>query len=566
MGRKGLFAAAILIIAVGFIALGSFTSTDDRTAVESTTTTSSTTTTIGEILPPVDMENFTIDQLQTGEQFEWERVEIDETGFPMALLAHDGVVYLFATSVPDWRWEPGGLTVWRSTNGTTWESLGTVIGDEYLVSRITSTPHGLVAVGAPATGGSMVVWTSSNGRDWEATELPVETEHPHMRPFPMVIGANDEALVVAARVDIDVSALLEDHLAEAGYDIELDVLGWGTRYRGEEGQAIAIDAPLGIPGIEIGVEELGLTEQEQRWLVEHTGEPVIDMWTNPTGSDQWVAVEIEDADWVESLVTRADGSLLLTLSSMGRSLRLESNDGIDWTETDAEDVPQFISPWAGGFVGTDYGPRPEVSFSDDGVTWEESGLTDRFPPQIQWSIGPLATGEAGIAASLTGYGTSTPAGAREPVEITTDEGHILTLDLDEGIIELEVGEESHSWEVYRADPPTDGVDADIVERTVTFSDPDTGETLTELAFSELVRAEQAFHMVRSDVEEHHAFVFTGNGTEWTIQSASDAFGERSWVRDFEVGSGRVFAITFDPGEAYLPFATPEFALWVAEIP
>lgn len=385
----------------------------------------------------------------------------------------------------------------------------------------------------------------------------------------MLVGANDEALVLAASVEVDTTSFLEERLAEAGYDIDLDALSWGTEYRGAEGQAITIDAPLGMPGIEIGLEDLGLTEQEHQWF-NHTGESDVDIWANPVGTDEWVPVELEEVEseevrWVESVATRPDGTMLMTLHTMSRQISLQSRNGIEWTEIETRAGPQLVHPWAGGLVGIDHSPRPELLISEDGDTWEETGLADRFPPQIEWWAGALAVGDEGIAMSITGYRQSAPTPDREPVEITTDEGHILTLDLEERVLDLDVGGTTHTWEIYRADPP-DGMTADVVEQTVTFSDPDTGEELAAVPFNVLVRAEQEFRTLQFGSEEYQVLVFTPDGSEWTIQPARDAFGESTWVRHVGVASGRVFAATLDPDRALYPFDFAEFKLWSAEIP
>lgn len=386
----------------------------------------------------------------------------------------------------------------------------------------------------------------------------------------MLVGANDEALVLAASVGVDTTSLLEERLAEAGYDIDLDALSWGTEYRGAEGHAIFIAAPLEMPGIEIGLEELGLTEQEHQWLVNYSGDSNVDIWANTVGTDEWVPVELEEVDWVESVVTRPDGTMLLTLYTMGRPISLQSSNGIEWTEVDPGESPQLIHQWAGGLVGIDHRPGPELLISEDGDTWEEAGLADHFPSQIQWWAGALAGGDDGVAISITGYRENVPTPDREPdrepVEITTDEGHVLTLDLEGRFVELEAGGTTHTWEIYRADPP-DGIDADVVEQTVTFSDPDTGEELAEVPFHVLVQAEQDFRTMQFGSEEHQVLVFTPDGSDWTIQPARDAFGVSSWVAQLEVAAGRVFAATLDLDEAgNYPFDFAEFKLWSAEIP
>lgn len=567
-GRWGLFAGAALVIAVGFAVLGALTSpVDQRLAVDTTTTSTSTTTTIGEILPPIDMDDFTVEQLETGPQLEWSRVELIDSAYPLGLTEHEGAVYLFATTTPEFQDQTGGLTAWRSSDGSNWDPLGQVIGDDYYVSMVTSTERGLVAAGTSVDGSSLAVWISPDGARWTETEFTDEDEHYSSRHYPMAIGANDDLVVVAASSDIDREMLLEEHLQEAGMELDLSQIGWSTEWRGEEGHWLTIDGPLGMSGLELDLDQLDLTEQEAQWITEgYGGTQETALWVIQRGTREWHLISIDGVNWVESLVSGPDGAFaLIGWGPAGRVSR-QSRDGLSWTDFDPDHAPMQIQSWKARLVGVDdTARRPEILVSDDGVSWEPVGLAERFPLPIHWSVAALGSGDDGLALSVIGYDTTATITDRTATEITTDEGYRLSLDLEPRIMELTTGANTHTWEIYRSETP-EGVEVDVVERIVTLSDPHTGETLTQLSFEELMRAEHAYYMERFQSDEHKALVFTEDGSQWTIQSSAGLVGTDTWVHILEVAAGHVYATVLHLGDTYNPFAAPGFELWAAEIP
>lgn len=569
-GRRALFAGAALLIAVGFIVVGVLTAPEDRVSADqaTTSTTSSTTTTIGEILPPVDMDDFTVAQIRTGEPLQWARVGLNGTGYPLALTEHDGSVYLFAASAPRFQYVAGGLRAWRSTDGITWEDLGEVIGNDYLVSTIASTEQGLVAVGSPADGSSVMVWVSQEGRRWTATEFADDFDFYRNRHYPMTIGANDDVLVVAVNIDLDRQALIEERLLEAGLELDLSHLSWGTEWRGQDGHWLIIDAPLGITALEIDLDELGLTTDETQWIVDgYGGAQETALWVDPVGASDWRLVSMDGIEWIESVVARPDGTLVLSGWSPAGRVSRQSRDGVTWTDYDANREPIVMERWGSRFIGLHDFSRPELLVSDDGLSWEPMGLVDRFPLPIQWNVGALGSGDEGIALSVIGYRASAPVEEPDPrpSKITIDGGHTLTLDLEERIMTLAVDGTTHSWEIYRADVAA-GIEVDLSGRTVSLGDPRSGAVLAEVSFEDLMRAEQAYYVERFQSDEHKAIVFTADGARWTIQPAAEAVGDDTWVQFMEVASGHVLAVALDPGDVYNPFAAPGFELWVAEIP
>lgn len=554
-GRRALFVGAALVVAVGFAALGALTSSDDQQlAIETTTTTITTSTTIGEILPPIDLNDFTVEQLETGPPLQWSRVASIDTGYPIGLTEHRGEVYLFATAVPEFGDQPAGLSAWRWRDGSQWESLGEVIGDDYHVSMVASTDRGLVAAGTAADGSSLVVWISPDGERWTETEFTDEDEHYSSRHHPMAIGASGDLLVVAAGSDIDRQMLLEERLQAAGIELDLTHLHWSTTWRGEEGHRLTIDGPLGMAAVEVGLETLDLTEEETRWIDEgYQPTPAVSIWANQGGTDEWNLTSIDGVEWVESIVTRPDGALTLIGWGPAGRLSQQTHDGLTWTGFDPEREPIQIQSWGDRYVGVDENARrPELVVSDDGFSWEPVGLAERFPLPLHWSVAALGSGDDGLAMSVVGYDTRATITDRPATSITTDEGYRLTLDLESRVMELTTDAATHSWEIYGAETP-EGVELDPFERIVTLSDPKSGAVLAELGFEELMRAEHAYYMERFQSDEHKALVFTEDGSQWTVQSSAGVIGADTWIHLLEVASDHVFAAS-------------EFELWVAEIP
>lgn len=569
VGRTALFAGAALLIAVGFVVLGSLTAPDEPIAAE--TTTSSTSTTVAEIMPPIDLDDFTVGQIATGQPLEWARVEADLIGYPLGLTEHDGAVYSFASLTSRFQPTAGGLTGWRSADGTTWESLGQVVGDDYRVTMVESTEHGLVAVGTSADGSTLMVWTSHDGERWTPNEFSDESDYPS-RYYPMAIGANDGVLVIATNFDLDRQTLLEEALHDAAIDLDLSYLGWSTDWRGESGHWLTVDGPLGIRALEIPLDDLDLTPRETQWIVEgHSNTQTAGLWVNRAGEDGWRLISMDGFEWIESIVTRADGTMILVGSGPAGRISRQTGDGILWTDYDADREPRVMHRWGSRLVGILDFSRPELLVSDDGVSWDSMGPADRFPLPIQWHVGALGSGDDGVALSVIGYDPSPrfeePAvtGEIDTSEIVTSEGHVLTLNLEERRLALTVGDTTHTWKIFGPDPAP-GVEVDTFERIVTFSDPHTGERLTELTFQELTEAEHAYYTERFQPDEHKALVFTEDGSRWVIQSAADAVGESTWIPLLEVAGGHVYAAVLEPATVYNLYAEPGFELWVAEIP
>jgi hypothetical protein len=572
-------AVAAVALAGGFAALGLLTAPDPSAVAETTTT---STTTPDEVAPPIDLENFTVAQIVTGEQLVWEETGTFESLHPLGILEHEGDFYLFATRTPFWDVEPGGLMAWRSADAVAWEALGEVIGPDAWVGLVRSTPTGLMAAGTgPGTSG-FVVWTSEDGAQWAATDVPVDTESPYLVTLPRIAGGSDDITVIAADTQLDSRRLIEDRLQAIGVDIDLSRGNWGSEWRGDEGHVLTVTGPLGIPIYEVALADLDLSDQEQEWVAngfeQRAGARI---WVRQ-GTSRWEPGVVADAYTIQSILGRDDGTLLLFGFGISGPIARTSSDGLDWetipgsNTLTGRNTPSAAEEWGDQFVALNADSQPDVLISEDGQSWQETGLSEHFPLPLNWWTNGFGAGADGIVISLVGGqsgGTEQLTGL--PI-ITADDGASLIVDIDAGVVEAVAGEISHTWRIYRGDNPRDleGVTVDLDSEIVTFSDPETGQELISVTFEQLIGAESEFWADRSEPGDHQALAFTRDGLDWTIQDIAADFGDDALIMAFEVANGRVVALVYHTGDMFrftfgrfgIGGAAPGFEVWSAAIP
>src|SRR5690606_13738410 len=103
-----------------------------------------------------------------GQPFSWTDALQVQGQTPVALLEHDGTVFLFTgtPSIEDPEHNAStGLRTWVSTDGTDWE-LRSVIEENYEVNTVISSRFGLLAAGFDPANGDGLVWQSADGNTW----------------------------------------------------------------------------------------------------------------------------------------------------------------------------------------------------------------------------------------------------------------------------------------------------------------------------------------------------------------------------------------------------------------
>lgn len=566
-GRSLLFAVAAITIVGGFVALGTLSPSISQTVLEPTTTTASSTTTT-EVEPPVDPENFTVSQIATGEPLEWEKMVSSARGHPIGVTEHGGTLYLFATGHPPWEPEPGGLTTWTSEDGRNWRPIDDGIGPEFNVTSVTSTPQGLIAVGARPGGGNLILWRSDDAVEWSTRQVPTGADGLYRTPRPLAVGATADSVVVSAVNELDREGLVQNRLREAGIEVDLSQLSWETRYAGDDGIELILYGPLRTPALTVTLDEIGLSELEQELI---TRDLAVGNWSNIWVVDHdgnWLSGNIP-LSHVSAIFGRSDGSFLaLGGGGAGLPAAMVSPDGLNWNPTSDSPVPVSASSYPDGFVGFSDRAIPEILASDSGQAWESLYTVDQLPSLGGWFVSAFGAGDDGLAMTVQGRetgGLEPPAGTPT---VTSANGSILTLDFEQGLYELTTGDQiEHTWEMPRRGPvdATEGPQVDLESQMVIFPDPETRDTLAEFSFQELRDAESEYRSVSlSDIVQHHALVFSTDGSEWEIQDAGPILGSQA-IRLLEVGNGQILAVTVP----YSPLPNSSqggFEIWSAGIP
>lgn len=549
-------AVGALALALGAIVLGSLTAPPPEAAPATTTT-----TTTDDVEPPIDLDNFTIAEIERGTPLEWRQTHSVADAYPLALVEHEGWVYLFATDLPNFagQRESGGPRAWRSVDGVQWEGLGQVIPANQIVGSVHSTARGLVATEGGANGEHLTLWHSTDGVEWSDEQLVISNGDARLVVYAQAVGGNDQILVVAAMAGIDIPRLIEETI---GVDVGSGNFGWGPNY--ENGEfTLQLWGPLGFPLAEIPAEDLDLTDEEHEILeAEYQGGPAFDVWVSAEPG-KWLQSDIPEASWVNSITAAPGGQILATGWDNQTNNVWSTFDGFNWEETGIGlPRPDEIQVWNGTLIGLSHSGFASVITSEDGLEWERIGPEDHLPGPIQWNLGTMASGPGGIAASLHGWQSSTFVPSDEPVVLEDGEA-TLTIRYDTGSYQVDSGGVSRTWSMNSSQLP-DGVTVDLAERLVTFHAPDSDEELASFSFDELTEAESAFWSRPDADDQHDGLVFTPNGQDWTIQDPSQ-WADGS-IRFLEVTDSTVLAAVVSQRSMFSPRDSLGFEIWSAPIP
>jgi hypothetical protein len=554
-------------VIIGFVALGSL-SPSEPVATETSTT---TTTTIEEIQGPVDPESFTVAQIATGEPLEWERVQTLDPGHPLEIIDHSGRLFIFATATPPWTGQPGGLIVWESTDGENWSRVGQVISDEFRVTAVAGTQQGLVAAGARPGGRDLIVWQSEDASNWTATEIATDADGPYQAPLATGVAATSDTIVVSAEIEIDRDGVVEDHLREAGVDVDMSEATWTTRYTAEDGLELSVYGPLVTPGITIALNELDLTDRERRWLTEGADQDGRSSVWVIDDAGGWQVSTIPLSHVTELLGRQTGGFLALGRGGAEITAGVVSSDGVTWSPIATGTTPMRAANRETFLVGAAWRLTPELLYSMLGGTWREMGVAEEFPSVADWSPSVFGGGTEGVALVVQGREeTAKPlASERGETTVTGSGGITLTLDYERRVFVLEENGSTHTWEMPGpgADETPGGLDVDLEDEVVVFRDPHDGERLATFTFEQLQQAETRFRSARFSEAfqpQHHALVLNTGALEWEIKDLSAVVGDGQVVRLITVGSDHVVVVTDEA--VILEKSPPGFEIWSAPLP
>lgn len=547
---------AALVVFAGLMILGGLTSPDPA-AVEETTT-----TTVEEVDPPIDPENFTVDQIATGDPLEWELVMAIDDRYPLELIEHGGDIYLFTDSEHPGGPDSSGLMAWRSSDGTNWEVLGEMISSEHRITTVHSTMQGLVVTAIRREDGAFVLWRSKDATEWTATEVPTGTEGPYDIDIASAVAADETTLLIASNARYDRERLLEDRLRATGIEIDLSELYWSLRWLGAEGQHLFVTLPLGIPVLQIPIDALGLRDEERQ---EVTGE-IFD----PIGTDVrvlsenkgWESGFIGDTWTIDSIVPTPDGRFLAYGQGVSGQVSKITADGIEWTPTGSVISPSQAGRWRQRYVGVIN--APELMVSEDGQSWQSAGLDERFPDELSWAPTTLGAGEGGVAVFVRGDQLRSRMRLERVVELTADDGARFLLVQRGGDFVLSSDSGRGRWVLNAGG---DSIEVDMVERRVSLSDPDSGEEEASFTFAELQRAsrEHSSHLIDT-AGSWNVMAFTEDGQEWVIQDMAPEIGDHATIWLLEVTEERIVAVVRNTLDALIRGGSPGLEIWSAPLP
>jgi hypothetical protein len=470
---------------------------------------------------------FTVARLERGQQFDWTRALTLGPGGPMSLIEHEGSAYLFSTG-PN-----GDLETLVSSDGVTWDARETDLVDADWVSSVISTPFGLLAQGAVE--GRPATWLSTDGLRWRLGSLPFGGDELDYWVEQAIVHAGGVALFgTESPVYHDrVMEALEQRLGSA-----TPQLYWSPSGQ-PEGSQITVHGPLGIALLTTTLEELGLTTTDL--YPEITGQSQVAVtWASSDGVT-WVRSPIGSADYVTSPFADAEGRLwALSYGPSGETWHT-STDALTWeTGSGPRGGIERIQVLGDGYVGIDYrGAGPTISTSPDLSQWEpiEIGLGEARG--VDWQFDLAISGEdLYVVAAAWDYPTTISTSAR-----LSREGNIFVYH-QAGLIEIEDGEGNllTRFPVHSVGVP-EGVEPDIPNQVISFSDPGTGEHLMTLSFQELIRLEEETWSNSNPSVAHVALAHSTDGDAFAIQNMGEVAGEGGWIQSLLPFGDQVILVT-----------------------
>ncbi len=494
-------------------------------------TTSTTTTTI-------DLANFSVGAIATGERLSWYRAPTFVSGWPVALVTHDERLWLFtATSSRGQHWGGTGLTAWVSSDGIDWQPGGVIASQEFSISDVEAAEGRMVAVGTRLSDGAPHVWVSHDGVQWTVSRLPVDPGGtPGYSAWFGGVAATGDHLYVVGFVEPDWQTQVMDRLPAEIADIALHEYGLGYTEGPDGVQSIDVYGPLGLVAYSAPVGELGLDQETITRMFEGSSVNTSFLWSSEGGAN-WSAMSFDDM-WVHQLVALPDGRLFVDGGDHRGAGIWSSHDGSAWERIASSPSAYLVGTWGNELLAISNDSDNDMIRSADGADWGSLGTGKLLPDRLSWSIGPVAAGEAYLAAIAT---TWPNVASRRPVRVTVQEaGSTLTFDPSNGTITASNGELTVTVPTWREDSRA-VLRMDFTEQLATFVDPDSGDVVAAFSFDTLRRAESAA-LGQPDPGEH-ALLLTESGSDWSIIDMAEEIGSDAQIVLMELFEDQLVMVT-----------------------
>ena len=558
-GAIGLFAFVIALAGgVLFLAL---TSPSSPEAAPTTIGTTSTTTPLDR---PIDLANFSVDQIATGVPLDFSLAARFDDVAPYSVLEHQGVLYAFGAKPGDPFGSSFQLEVWKSFDGETWEGMGEVLPPDQYISSIQSTPQGLLAMGGEPVD-SAAVWLSQDGVNWKSLDLPAPG--PGRRGGWGTATANGEVIAVAVNAYLDPVLLVEERFLEhLGLDAIPEGL-WMNWTHGLEDIRFELVGPFELRFAAVNAAELGVTDEERELfdLAMGPGDSVRLLATADRGAT-WFEGSSE-VHWIEGLYTLPDDTLLARGYGSSGAGSYQSFDGITWSKISGRDI-QSMTTWREGMVGLVGGRN--LNLSIDGLTWKSSSLSDLIPWRLDWYNVALSGGEGGIATVMVAENHQPINNTEQPEPMAVErEGLTFLFDPYSTSVEATLdGDLVYRWGPFTGESFTGRIDADFNTGAVGFLD-ENGDHLATFTIDELVEIQNEMWSRpvgdEPEIERHTLLAFSPDGENWSIQPLPEGLPPDSFIASIEVTADRVFILLLDSGQPWSGEASG-FSVWSAPIP
>lgn len=554
--------AAILLMA-GLIALSQLTTPSQDAAVIDTTT-----TTIDDgVLPPtttttIDLEAFSVDEIATGDDSIWVRAPAPGPVWPIDLIEHRGAAYLFgSTNNPQSR-DGGGMSAWISPDGVNWTSHRRVIAEDHTIHRVVSTERGLIALGTRDGDGAPIVWLSSDALEWQAFPLPPVDATNAIGSFELnaAIDFHDEFVVVGTilvnSIDEIARALPEGRVGTTPSSIDMDFV---LRSDVDDG-IVEVYGPLGLHAFTMRLDNLDLGEMVESSLF---GSPPFTRQYVWSSADllEWEVRELDSAV-IEELWIRPDGVLVAYGNGRRGSTISTTVDARTWTQYGRSGRAWIFqigahTAWKDTLVGGGFGE--DLFQTRDGLDWQYIGTGDLLPDAINWRLGPVDAGSGRLAAVASAL-RSNSGPSLSPVTIRDGEAS-LTLDVEARSLQVEHPDAGTVDIPLWATDMSKLYSVDFIDETVTFTHPESGDSIAVVDFETLESA----HASATRVERPGklALLSTLDGERWRVQNLSKVIGESATVGEMLVMEGRIVMVSTPTDHSATSPEPPNLSVWVA---
>lgn len=514
-------------------------------------TTSTTTTTI-------DVANFTIDVIATGERLSWIKAPTFVSGWPIALVAHDNRLWLFsATTTSGLNWGGEGLTSWVSSDGIHWTPAGVVASEEFSISAVRAVDGQLVALGSRLSDGMPHVWTSGDGLEWMMSGLSHDLvgEAPGYRTWLTGVADAGGRLHVIGFLEPNWNAEIIDRLPPEVAEHVIHDYGLGYTEGVDGERTVEVYGPIGILAYSATLSELGIDPDTASRVFESSHVDTSYHWSSGDGIS-WSQSKLSEM-WVQDLAALPDGTLFLNGGDFRGNGIWASHDGSDWQRVPSRTQMQVIGSWGQSLLAISN--DRDLVVSSNGDEWESLGTEEILPGRLYWQLHPVAAGERGLAVIAS---TWPETYSRLPDPVTIHEGgSSLTYDPTMGRVTVSDGDLTVSLTLWTGDA-TDVVQVDFSNAEVAFVHPESGDVVGRFSFDALHRAEAT--AFGPDTGEH-ALLLTAEGSEWSIIDLAEEIGSEARILMMEYLGDQLVMVTTN-SIPWRPQEPVRFSVRVANLP